>query len=364
MTAKIPSEYPHLARRRRRRWLARTAGLSILFAGATFARTVEQPSAVLDAPVAGLSAGVGRTATADPSGASGAGITGDAASASDASGGTPAIAGGYGAGGSVAGDGAGSPSVAAASPAELARASNPCQVQPLEDRFHLDGYYRKECVVAGLPVVAAADVDDRALLSAARIIVGMLQARPDLVGEMADRAFRLGIIGVDARAVDLPEYRDLPSSYPDTDWDAARAYGATPRRPLAAAPEENLVCAIEDTYPGQSVLTHELGHSVLDMAVITNDAGFGNRVAKAYKSATSMDVYRNTYAMTNADEYWAEGVQDFFDASRPGYGPGGGGDGYDSPIYSRATLELYDPVLYELIAEVFTEVDFSPVCPS
>ena len=74
-------------------------------------------------------------------------------------------------------------------------------------------------------------------------------------------------------------------------------------------------------------------------------------------------IYRDTYAMTNADEYWAEGVQDFFDASRPGYGAGGGGDGYDGPIYDRETLRQEDPVLYSLIVEVFTEVDFSPVCP-
>jgi len=239
-----------------------------------------------------------------------------------------------------------------------------CGVGSVPRAFGLPAFYTKACVVNGLPVVASPVVDDSALVAAADILRGMLAARPDLARAMAVRRFRLGVIGVEQRAVDLPEYRDLPSNYPAVDWDAARAYGATPRRPLAAAPEENLVCSAADTYPGQSVLVHELGHSVLDMAVLPADPGFEARLEAAFRAAARLDVYRNTYALTNADEYWAEGVQDFFDASRIGSGPDGGGDGYDGPIHSRATLLANDPVLYDLIAGVFTEsVSWRPSCP-
>lgn len=249
-------------------------------------------------------------------------------------------------------------------PATAPAAGPPCTVGAVPRRLALNAFYEKACVVNGLTVVASSQVDDAALLAAAEIVRGMLGPRPDLAAEMSRRRFRLGIIGVSERAVDLPEYRDLPINYPNTDWDAARAYGATPRRPLAAAPEENLLCTLEDTYPGQSVLTHELGHSVLDMAVLTRNPGFENRIKAAYKAAASLDVYQNSYAMTNADEYWAEGVQDYFDASRAGYGAGGGGDGYDSPIYSRETLRQNDPTLYALVAEVFPESDWRPSCPN
>lgn len=239
----------------------------------------------------------------------------------------------------------------------------PCSVTAVPRALRLDAFYTQVCVVQGLPVVASSEVDDASLVAAGRILQGMLSARPDLVRAMAARGFRLGIIGTHQRAVELPEYRDLPSTYPDTDWDAARAYGATPRRPLAAAPEENLLCSAADTYPGQSVLTHELGHSVLDMAVVPVDPSFEARIRSAYRAAAAMAVYRNTYAMTNVDEYWAEGVQDFFNASRAAYGPDGGGDGYDGPIHDRATLRQADPALYGLIAEVFTELDWQPSCP-
>lgn len=252
------------------------------------------------------------------------------------------------------------PAVAGALPLDIYA---PCVVGPVPPELGLDAFYAKACVVGGVPVVSSAVVRDGALVEAARIVAGMLSDRPDLLAALAEGPFRLGIIGLEERAVDLPEYRDLPANFSGTDWDAARAYGATPRRPLAAVPEENLLCLPDDTYPGQSVLPHELAHSLLDMVLAVQDSTVEPRIVALYGAARTKTAYRDTYALTNADEYWAEGVQDFFDASRAAYGPGGGGDGYDGPIASRETLRTEDPGLYTLIAEVFSEMAWSPTCP-
>jgi hypothetical protein len=239
----------------------------------------------------------------------------------------------------------------------------PCEVEPLSAAAGLDPFYTQVCWAEGIPVVASDVVDGLALQAAADILVNMLRPRPDLKAALVSRKLRVGIIGTNQRAVDLPEYRDLPTSYPSTDWDAARAYGATPRRPLLAAPEENLICSAADSYPGQSVLTHEVGHTVLDMAVAPTDRSMKTRVETAYRQALGNPVYAHTYAMTNADEYWAEGVQDYFNASRAAYGVNGGGDGYDGPIASRAALQQDDPALAGLIAEVFGDNAWRPSCP-
>ena len=241
--------------------------------------------------------------------------------------------------------------------------SPPCQVEPLSPSVGLDPFYTKVCWAEGIPVVSSDEVADLALQAAGDILVHMLRPRPDLRAELVNRKLRVGVIGTHQRAVDLPEYRDLPTSYPSTNWDAARAYGATPRRPLLAAPEENLICSAADSYPGQSVLTHEVGHTVLDMAIAPGDKTMKPRVEAAYRQALANPVYAHTYAMTNADEYWAEGVQDFFNASRAAYGTNGGGDGYDGPIANRATLRQDDPALAALITEVFGENDWRPSCP-
>lgn len=239
-----------------------------------------------------------------------------------------------------------------------------CTVERLPAAAGLDPFYTQVCWASGIPVVSSDGVDGRALQAAADIVVNMLASRPDLRDRLVSGRLRVGIIGVQQRAVDLPEYRDLPTNFPETNWDSARAYGATPRRPLLAVPEENLVCSPADTYPGQSVLAHELGHTVLDMGVALQDGTFKGRVATAYKAARSNPVYAQTYALVNVDEYWAEGVQDFFDASRAAYGPNGGGDGYDGPIASRDALRANDPVLYGLISSVFTETSWRPSCPA
>jgi hypothetical protein len=63
----------------------------------------------------------------------------------------------------------------------------------------------------------------------------------------------------------------------------------------------------------------------------------------------------------NADEYWAEGVQDYFDASRRPLPDQRGG--FDSRIASRGDLLVHDPTLHGLIAEVFGANDWRFTCP-
>jgi len=50
---------------------------------------------------------------------------------------------------------------------------------------------------------------------------------------------------------------------------------------------------------------------------------FDNRLDSAYRSALAQRLWYNTYADSNKDEYWAEGVQSFFNvepADGPQYG--------------------------------------------
>ncbi|MFN0092593.1 MAG: hypothetical protein ACKVWR_20360, partial [Acidimicrobiales bacterium] len=264
------------------------------------------------------------------------------------------------------------PSTPPTAPATLARTPAPsappsgdgrCEVVPAEPAYGFDPFYEKVCVVDGVPIVAAGVVEDAALRAAADIAHNMLLPRPDLRAQMIANGLRIGVLGRRQQATEMPEYRDLTTRYPGRDWNAARAYGARPGRPLMIAPEENLTCGPADTYPGQSVLTHELGHSVLDLAVAFVDPTFKGRLADAFRQAQGMTVYRRSYAMTDLDEYWAEGVQDYFDASTRGVGDDGGGNGYDSPIATRAELAAADPVLHGLIAEVFTDRRWTPSCP-
>mgnify|MGYP002223814976 CR=1 FL=1 len=102
-----------------------------------------------------------------------------------------------------------------------------------------------------------------------------------------------------------------------------------------------------DRYLGENILVHEFGHTVLLLGIAQIQPSFLNRLKVAYANAMSKSLWKNTYAATNWDEYWAEGVQDWFDANL--YHPN-----HDhNHIYTQAQLRRYDPQLAQLLSEVF-----------
>jgi hypothetical protein len=234
-----------------------------------------------------------------------------------------------------------------------------CDVVGATSDLGFDPFYGQVCWALGIPVVGSGAVDPAALQAAARTVSAVLGPRPDLAGRLVEQGMKVAVLGVHERAVELPEYRDLPVRFPATDWDAARAYSATPSRPLLSAPEENLTCSSVDTYPGQQVLVHELGHSVMDLAVRAADPDAWDRVQRAYARATGSGQWVGYYGGTSAAEYWAEGVQAYFDASNPSSGP----DPVGSPVGSRDELAAYDPGLYTLVRGVFGDNPWRASCP-
>ena len=64
------------------------------------------------------------------------------------------------------------------------------------------------------------------------------------------------------------------------------------------------------------------------------------------KSALADGKWKGTYAAQNKEEYWAEGVQSWFDTNRSN-------DHEHNDIDTRDELKPYDPGLAALLAEVF-----------
>lgn len=77
--------------------------------------------------------------------------------------------------------------------------------------------------------------------------------------------------------------------------------------------EENLVMEDDEHYPSENILVHEFAHTV--MAVGMNEDQ-RQAVISAYFNARSSQLYHSSiYMMANADEYWAEGAQAWFEAT-------------------------------------------------
>jgi hypothetical protein len=216
----------------------------------------------------------------------------------------------------------------------------------MREKFALKPFYKKIRLVEEFPIVASEKVPDAALDEAAAVIHGMLGKRSDILKKLAENKCRLAIMGVAERTCDVPEHADLtPPAY----WNKrARGLGATSQRPAVSCGEENLLHNAGDPYSTESIMVHEFSHAIHQMAVVDLDTTFQNRLDKTYRSALAKGLWKKTYAATNSAEYWAEGVQSWFDTNRQN-------DALHNDVDTREELQKYDPGLAKLCAEVFGE---------
>lgn len=214
----------------------------------------------------------------------------------------------------------------------------------VRNRLNLSGFYTKYLSVEGLPVVGSANVSDYALKEAAWIIRHMLADRGDIIQMLAQNRVRVVVMAWNEFTTDIPEHSHLsPRQY----WDRrARGLGATRRAPAVSCGEENLLCYPGDPYPTENILIHEFAHTIHQMGLAVMDPGFDLRLRTAYQDAKRRNLWPNTYAITNHDEYWAEAVQCWFDNNRQN-------DRAHCHVNTRAELIEYDPNLAKLCAEVF-----------
>jgi len=224
----------------------------------------------------------------------------------------------------------------------------------LVESYGLAPFYQKYVDVGGFPVLGSANVSDFALLEAAYLIDHMLAPRADVRRALVESKTRCVVMAPAEMTTDMPEHADLrPKAY----WDRrARGLGATDARPAVSCGEENLLCLPGDPYAAENILVHEFAHAMHQMGLEKIDGDFDRRLRQAYAEAMENDLWKGKYAATNHHEYWAEGVQSWFDTNRPP-------DHDHNHVDTRDELKEYDPRLAALIAEVFGDGEWRYVRP-
>ncbi len=236
---------------------------------------------------------------------------------------------------------------ASASPAYAADAA-PRQVAPppaeIVRDFKLAPFYQKCLLNEGFPIVASGKVDDRALLEADFLMTKMLAHKPEIRKGLIQSRTRFTIMAISEMTTDVPEHSDLkPAKY----WNRrARGLGATKQRPSVSCGEENLLCLHGDPYGTENILIHEFGHAIHEMGLKVIDPTFDRRLDEAYKAAMAAGLWKGKYASVNRMEYWAEGVQSWFDTNREN-------DHDHNHVNTRAEIKEYDAGLSKLLEEIF-----------
>ena len=227
----------------------------------------------------------------------------------------------------------------------LTNADEP-QVTAPPAELKVDPFHKKYVNAGGYPIVASEKVNDYALKEAAYLVDLMLAKRPDVKAAMIKSGSRLCIIAHNEFTTDVPEFAWLkPKDY----WDArARGTGGSQTDPYCSCGEENLLAYPGDPYSTENILIHEFAHNIHLRGMVNVDPTFDRRLKETYDRAMTAGLWKGKYAASNHHEYFAEGVQSWFDNNREN-------DHDHNHVNTREELLEYDPGLAAMCREVFGE---------
>jgi len=216
-------------------------------------------------------------------------------------------------------------------------------------------FYKKYVSAGGLPIVASGAVDDHALLEVAYLANLMLAKRPDVRTAMIANGSRVIIMGRAEFTTDIPEYAHMkPKEY----WDArARGLGGSETDPVCSCAEENTLAFPGDPYAAENIFIHEFAHNIHLRGMLKLDPTFDKRLKETYQAAMAKGLWKGKYAATNHHEYFAEGVQSWFDDNRVN-------DHDHNHVHLRSQLIEYDPGLAAMCREVFGDTELKYTKPT
>jgi len=145
---------------------------------------------------------------------------------------------------------------------------------------------------------------------------------------------------------DLPECRKMEP------WWDKRARGLGGR--AVSCGEENLLGFQGDPYAGENIFIHEFAHGH-EGAFASLDEQFKTRLHALYQKTKETGRFRG-YGMNNPGEFWAEGVQSWFNCNRGGGLEIPGPDGKSlCQINTRDLLKEHLPEYAKLLDESFRQ---------
>ena len=223
------------------------------------------------------------------------------------------------------------------------------------DKDGVPTFYTQTVSAEGFPIVASAKVNPYALKEAAFLVNRMLEKRPDVRAALIQSGARMCILAHNEFTTDLPEFThlgdekidDMGDLDPKSFWDArARGTGGSQSDPFCTSAEENLLGYPGDPYFQECILIHEFAHCIHLRGMVNVDPTFDARLKETYKNAMKAGLWKGKYASVNHCEYFAEGVQSWFDNNRVN-------DHDHNHVNTRALLLEYDPGLAAMCREVF-----------
>jgi hypothetical protein len=201
------------------------------------------------------------------------------------------------------------------------------------------GFFSKQVDYHGIPVKAHVTVSNEALYAACARLSMLLSNQPVVTSNLVAAGAEMHIIGRDQVTTDLPEWHDdkgkpLEEYHGLTRDERTRGMGGR----LTSCGEENLLKLEKDRYRGRDICLHEFAHCI-------RNYGIGREVRKRFdeqfRHSLDAGMWQNSYAGSNADEFFAELTMWYFgthgDLRMTGVKPENGPEGlkkYDSAAFA------------------------------
>jgi hypothetical protein len=250
--------------------------------------------------------------------------------------------------------------------AALVVAATACSSVQVEEAplAQFDPFYVQHRDAGGIAVIGSARVPAKALDTAASLVRQMLAHRPDLARWLAANGYRVAIMAESEATTDLPEqahwtrpdrsdprltrcerihYDERIGAMTDREYWNARARGMA--GPLTSGAAEDVLGLRSSRYYGETIFVHEFSHDIL-AAIRAVDPPLSRNVDAAYAGALKAGRWKDEYASTSVDEYWAEGTQFWFDSNKLMAFNG-------RRILDHQGLAAYDPALYAALGKVY-----------
>lgn len=210
----------------------------------------------------------------------------------------------------------------------------------------------------GFSILGTKSVSEKAMLEADRIIRNMFRYRHDVLKAIIDANVQLVVISPGESPRDIPHVSRIRRKLFVNKQSALFRFSTS---------ETNLLKSAGNPAAGENLLISDMA---LLMYYITGlrevdpeynkrrhvqqyekgleriDRRFDDKVRKLYRSATKRNLWAGTAAMNNRFEYFAEGVQSFFNANQIIT------SGSDR-VNTREQLQVYDPDMALFIGDVF-----------
>jgi hypothetical protein len=219
---------------------------------------------------------------------------------------------------------------------EVQRADRITILDPPEKDF-----FSKLLEYDGIAIKAHKDVSDEALFAARDRLAMMLGNLPAVRANLRKAKAELHIIGRNQVTTDLPEWRHDKGKPLDeynglTRDQRTRGMGGR----LTSCGEENLLRLDKDRYKGRDICVHEFAHNIFHFGMSDE---VRERVKEQYRRSLAKDLWKRSYAGSNADEFFAELSMWYFGTHGDLHMTGA------KPENGREGLKKYDPEAFALL---------------